>query len=388
MKNVILCLLFCAAVIIAPFVVDNHGYVFISAGGYTIETSLLIMVLAILIVYAVIALILKLVAKAFNIRRSLKNFLGNKRESTAKENLYFGLIALLEHRYEEAQHLLISCTHTKHRSVASYIIAAEAAAKNGNEELCLKSLAKARDLEPRSDLACTLLESGMYAREGLYDKAITVLEKASEIYPFHPAVYRNLGDLYLIRNDYDHLREILPRIKNIRAFRYEDFLKIQLTLYRHDLECTNDAGEVMNMWQSVTRSFKKEPKIKGVFARRMAKLGLISESEEVLQEGLRKANLNAMLDEICLCDISLPSIRNYLVLLEASNKRDDCDEVKLYRALANQFLAASDYSSSIDRFRKAIAIAPITDDYVKISRCYEAERLFEKASINLKKAVG
>ena len=32
MKNVILSLLFCAAVIAAPLVVDKHGYVYISVG--------------------------------------------------------------------------------------------------------------------------------------------------------------------------------------------------------------------------------------------------------------------------------------------------------------------------------------------------------------------
>ncbi|MBQ8708676.1 MAG: hypothetical protein IJ523_11370 [Succinivibrionaceae bacterium] len=388
MKKILLCLLFCAAVIMAPQVVDNHGYVFISVAGYTIETSLLVALIIVLAAYVLLAVIFRILARIFSAHTSISAFFGRRREESARENLYFGLIALLEHRYEEAQHLLISCTHSRHRSVASYIIAAEAAAKNGDEEACLKNLAMARELEPRSDLACSLLESGMYARFGRYEKAVAVLEGAAEVYPYHPAVYRSLADLYLVRGDYDELRDILPKIRNIRAFHYDDFLKIQLTLYRHDLEAMDSGEKVLELWSQVHRSFRKEPGIRGAFARRLAVLGKIREAEDLLQEGFRKADTDSMLDEVSACEVSLPAIRNYLVLMEGNATKKSCRPEKLYRALANQFLAASDYAASIERFRKAIAIAPENDDYIKISRCYEAERLFEKASLNLKKAAG
>ncbi len=387
MKYVVFCLLFCAAVIAAPFLVEHHGYVYVSVAGYTIETSLLVALGLVLLLYVILALLLKLLGRIFGARRSIRDFFGRRRENNARENLYFGLIALLEHRYEEAQHLLISCTHSRHRSVASYIIAAEAAAKNGDEKACLECLGHARELEPRSDLACTLLESGLYVRSHRYEQAAAVLEKAAEIYPFHPAVYRSLGDLYLIRSDYARLREVLPRIKHIRAFRYEDFLRIQLTLYRHDLETVTDGDQALEMWSGVSRSFRREPAVRGVFARALARFGKIREAEDIFREGFRKADMDSMLDEVSRCEVALPAVRNYLILLEASRRDRDFAEDKLYRALANQFLAACDYPSSIERFRKAIAIAPVSDDYVKISRCYEAERLFEKASINLKKAV-
>ena len=39
MKLVILCAIFCIAIFVAPSLVDNQGYVFISAGNYTIESS-------------------------------------------------------------------------------------------------------------------------------------------------------------------------------------------------------------------------------------------------------------------------------------------------------------------------------------------------------------
>ncbi len=381
MKNVILSLLFCAAVIAAPLVVDKHGYVYISVGDYTIETSLLVAVIGILLFYALMAVTFRILGKIFRAHRSIRSFFGRRREESARENLYFGLIALLEHRYEEAQHLLISCTHSKHRSVASYIIAAEAAAKNGNEQECLDCLGRARELEPRSDLACTLLESGLYARAGKYEKAIDVLEQAAKIYPLHPAVSRSLGDLCLICKDYERMRELLPQLKNIRNFRYEDYLRILATLYRHDLEETSDADRVASMWSEVSRSFRKEPVIRGLFARRMAELGRIREAEDLFEEGFRKADIDSMLDEVASCSVALPSVRNYLVLLECGSDRNKCSQDKLYRALANQFLAACDYPSSIERFRKAIAISPLNEDYVKISKCYEAERLLDKAAV-------
>ena len=146
MKYVVFCLLFCAAVIAAPFLVEHHGYVYVSVAGYTIETSLLVALGLVLLLYVILALLLKLLGRIFGARRSIRDFFGRRRENNARENLYFGLIALLEHRYEEAQHLLISCTHSRHRSVASYIIAAEAAAKNGDEKACLECLGHAREL--------------------------------------------------------------------------------------------------------------------------------------------------------------------------------------------------------------------------------------------------
>jgi HemY protein len=388
MKNVIFSLLFCAAVIAAPMVVDKHGYVFISVGEYTIETSLLVLVIGILVLYAVMAVIFKLLGKLFSAHRSIRSFFGRRREESARENLYFGLIALLEHRYEEAQHLLISCTHSRHRSVASYIIAAEAAAKNGDEESCLESLKNARMLEPRSDLACILLESGLYARSGKYEKAIDVLEQAVKVYPLHPAVYRSLGDLCLICKDYDRMRSILPQIRNIRNYQYEDYLRILVTLYRYDLDQTDDADRILSMWNEVARSIRKEPAVRGLFARRLACVGRIREAEEILEEGFRKSDVDSMLEEVAACDVALPSIRNYLVLLECSAEKNKCSQDKLYRALANQFLAACDYPSSIERFRKAIAISPQNEDYVKISKCYEAERLFEKTDSTLNRAEG
>ena len=383
MKLVILCAIFCIAIFVAPSLVDNQGYVFISAGNYTIESSVVVAVGIIILTFILLLLGYQFLRWIISCRKLFSGFFDRRREVAARENLYLGIIALLEQRYSEAHKLLIQNTHSNHRSVASYIIAAQAAIQTKNEKNCLNALEKVQKLEPRALLACLILKADLYASLGNYVKSVEILEKARVKYENNPVVYRKLANLCVKLGDFKKLREIIPYIKACKAFPFDDFLQLQFAVYKQDLQNIDNLVDLNELWNKVSRSLKKQPVILGLFARKFAEVEDSKMAEKIFIEGLRKFNEKAVLQEIYTCNISLPKL---LAKLEAAYDNPEKQKnVDLLRALANQYFAGKDYCLALEYFKKIVEIGGINDDYKKIVCCYESTKLSDKSNLNLNK---
>lgn len=369
----------------APSIVDNQGYVFISIGNYTIELSVIVAIGIILLTFILLLVCYQVLHWLFSCKKIFGGFFDKRREATARENLYLGVIALLEQRYEEAHKLLISNTHSKHRSVASYIIAAQAAIQSKNEKACLNALDKAQKLESRSTLACQILKSDLYVKLDNLEKSAEILEKARATYDNNATILRKLSDLYIKLEDYEKLGELIPSIKACKAFPFDDFLKLQVVVYNRELQKINDVDPLKAKWDQVSRSLRKQPVILGLFARKFAELEDHKTAEKILLEGLRKLNESSIYQEISKCSYALPNLLDKLVAKNKSNEKDQ--DVDYLRALANQYFAKKDYPLALEIFKKIVDLDGNKDDFIKIAHCYESARLFEKSNISLKKVI-
>ncbi len=368
MKKVILCILFCIAVIAAPYVVDNHGYVFISVGDYTIETSVLFALIAVLALYLVIALVISLITKLVAARSQVSSFIRSRRTTVSRSNLSAGVIAMAEHRYDDAENLFRNKTHKNYRSVANYLLASYAYIKLNSEEKFLECLKKAEELEPKAGLACLLIKSDFYLKRKQYDKSVEILENARTRFGSIPLICRKLSGIYLLLGDYDHLKGILSQVKKDRAFEYDDFLKIQLNVYQNDLSSIETSEAAKSLWEEVSRSFKKEPAVKGLFASRIAVLGDVETAEKILLEGFRKCDVSKMLDEIVNCDTFLPQVVKYM---QDHLTEDERICTRLYRAFAKQMFLTGNYSEALDWYGKLPPESIPAQEYSVICQCYE-----------------
>lgn len=382
MKMFLLCLAFCIAVVVAPFVIENHGYVYISIGGYSIETSFVLAVGLVILAVAAVLFLFGLAKRLFRAHKSVGSFFYRRRAAKAGSNFYSGIIALLEGDDAEAYRRLVTDTHNKHRTVPGYLLAARAAAKMKKEEDCAKCLAKARAADARSELACALIEADLREAAGEDESAIAVLQKVLESDQENAVVLRRLAGIFLKNADHERLEAILPVVKARRVLPYDEFLRVQVASYERRLNEMTDPAEAMKLWDTVSRNFRREPSVSCAFARRLASLGDIKNAETIVLEGLRKCDESGMALEIANIETSLPSVLKKLqTLSEAKNNID------LERALGCQYMAAGDYPSAIEKFRLVVSDRPANEDLVRLSRCYEAERLFEKASVTLKQAM-
>ncbi len=368
MKKIILCILFCLAVMVAPYVVENNGYVFISVGDYTIETSLLFTIIVILVTYLVIALFINIVTKLVGAKSNVKSFFSHRRSNTSKNNLSSGVIAMAEHRYADAEEFLIGQTHKNYRSASNYILASYAAIKLGKESDCLECLDNAVKVEPKAQLASLLIKSDYYLKTKKYDNAAEVLEEALKRYDNVSLIYRKLAGIYILQSDYDKLKIILAQVKKKRIFSYDDFLKIQHDVYRNDLAKMTTVEEVQALWESVTRSFKKEPSIKGIFACHFAVVGAIDEAEKIFLEGFRKCDIHQMLETVADCEVFLPKVYSYVT---AHFLEDGLYSNDLPRIIAKQNFNKGNYSEALTWYKKVISSNGFTDDYYALCQCYE-----------------
>lgn len=384
MKLVCLCIIFCVAMVVAPSLVDNQGYVFISLGNYTVELSVIAAIGIIILTFLLFLLLCQLIKWFFSCKNVFRLFFARRREATARENLYLGVLALLEQRYSEAHKLLIQNTHSKHRSVASYIIAAQAAIQTKSEKDCIKALDKALKIEPRARLACILLHSDLYVALNDYEKAAEIIEQVSTEYQNNAVIFRKLANIYVKLNDYKRLREIIPNIKSCKAFSFDDFMKLQVSVYENELRNITDQNELCGVWSQVSRNLKKQSQILGLFARKFAELGDVSSSEKIFLEGLRKLDENTVCLEIVKCNVFMPKILEKLEDLSVDPKKDN--NPIFIRALANQYYARKDYKLALEYLRKVVAIDGISDDFIKIASCYESGSLCDKSNLSLSKS--
>lgn len=112
---------------ISPWLVGNTGYVYITAGDYQIETSLVFGVIALIVFYAVFQVLEWLVITAINLILRSRFIPYHWRRRSAKKHTLMGALALAEEDWPAAERAMIKGADNGELPALNLLAAARAA---------------------------------------------------------------------------------------------------------------------------------------------------------------------------------------------------------------------------------------------------------------------
>ncbi|MDX1379645.1 MAG: heme biosynthesis HemY N-terminal domain-containing protein [Xanthomonadales bacterium] len=278
MLSVVLLLLLSAA--LAPLFRDDPGLVTIRFLDWTVETSVLVLLLGVVLLWGVVQLALWMWRAPARTARRVRR----KREL---DNLEKGLLALTEGDWRSAERALSRSASAPGKTTARYLAAAEAAHGQDASERRDLYLEHASDEGGRRQrFLVELTRARMLVDNDQLAEAIPLLEALRKRRPKHPQVLELLARSHRAQEDWDALSGLLPALSKAGVLDEHDADRLGVEIAAGTLAKAPDGVSLHQLYKRLPRSMRERHEVLLAFATAAERVGEPERAEPILRRAL------------------------------------------------------------------------------------------------------
>ena len=284
MKRGFLLLLILALLLLAsafaPLFKSDPGRVLINFGDWTVETSVLVLALALLILWFAVQLAVWFWRMPVKTARKM-------REQRAFKQLEKGLLALTEGDWKAAEKALEKSASTQGRTTAHYLAAAQAADSQDAHERREYYLEQADSGGSKKRFLVELTRARMLLTNGSRAAALPILQDLYKRRKKHPQVLELLSRCYRELGDWDQLQALLPALRKAGVLDDEQAQLLQEEVAVNKLLSVSTIEDLQSAWKKLPRAMRQHATVVDAFAIGAAKLDHAELAEKVIVASLK-----------------------------------------------------------------------------------------------------
>lgn len=230
-RAVLIFLLLLASVWLGIQLQHDPGYLLIAIHHWTIETTVWIAIIGLILLFLVMHTFLLLLHWVLHIPQSWSNMLTKRRIQNAQATTRQGLIEFSEGHWQEAKNHLIRALPDTETPLLNYLTAARAAQEMGDNKLRDDYLRDAQQSMPEAKIAVELTQAQLQLANRQWEQALATLRHLQDLAPHHPYVLKLLMKLYVEVKDWPQLIALLPELKRNQIVSGSAFTRLQHQAY-------------------------------------------------------------------------------------------------------------------------------------------------------------
>lgn len=251
MKNIMYFLGSLLLAVIAAFVAykwlggfENPGYVLIGIGYWSLETSLIVFAVSLIMGFFVFYIFFRSLGWLLRLPGQVKNRGKNINFNRSQEALIAGLVDSAEGNWEKAEKVLIKHASQSGAPLIHYLTAARAAQSRGALDKRDEYLKKAADHAPGSDVAIGLTQAELHLSEKQFEQALTTLTRLHSIDPTHANVLKLLHQAYQQAGDWEGIRKLIPSLNTNKVLMEAEIKLLETETFSKLLKQAAERGSV------------------------------------------------------------------------------------------------------------------------------------------------
>jgi HemY protein len=359
------------AIVLTLWVKEDNGYVLIGYGEWTVEGSLALFTLANLLLFLLLYLLLRSLARIWSIPRGLSAWRGRRCNRRAQKALTQGLVELSEGHWKVAEKQLVRYAHQSETPLLNYLAAARAAQLQGEDGRRDHYLQQAHQSMPMADVAVGLTQAELQLAHQQYEQALATLTHLRSLAPKHVYVLRLLRRLYESQEEWQQLEALLPELRKRKVADAGDLDALELRLVEQRLQrVAQKSGEegLRQAWGELSASLRRRAELIGAYSRLMLAEGRGELVESLLADALRSQWSESLLRLFGAIERGDPAQR---LELAESWLRDRREDPLLLFILARLCLQNKLWGKARSYFEASIAIEPNADAYRELGALLE-----------------
>jgi HemY protein len=357
------------AVVVTIWVKEDNGYVLIGYGHWTIEGSLALFLLAGLVLFIVLYLALRTLARLWAMPDQMKRWNSRRLAARARHSLTHGLMELAEGNWVAAEKNLIRHAARSETPLLNYLAAARAAQLQGQDERRDDYLHLAHQSMPSAEMAVGLTQAELQLAHEQYEQALATLTHIRSLAPKHGYVLTLLKRLYVNLGEWDQLEQLLPELQKRKAISAEESRELELRIYRKRMELISaDPDALEQLWQRVPKSIRQDPVCVKTYVTHLVELGAGQKVAPLIVNSLQRRWDPEL---VCLYGrIKTESLADQLSLAE-SWLQDRPKDPDLLIALARLCLQNKLWGKARSYLEASIGISPRVEAYQELGLLLE-----------------
>jgi len=300
-----LLLLFIVALIIAiGLAYQVHidpGYALLRHGTWSIETSVAVLIFAILVAFIALAFLFKILLGIKRTPRKLSKWNKHRVQRRSIRELNKGLLDSAEGNWKRSEKLLTK--HVKHSEtpLLNYLSAAHAAQSQGAYDRRDEYLLKAGDALPEQGHAIHLTRAKLQFSAGQYEQALATLQQLVSLTPDHPVVLLLLLKTLFKLNDWEAIYKLLPTVKNNRNIHEEEWQALEKQTLTNLLALTlqQNSPNFETIWKSLNKKQKLSSEYLSIYAKHKIKTGEDIEAANLIVKSMKSTPNSSLIELYC-----------------------------------------------------------------------------------------
>lgn len=268
-------------------VARDPGYVLLAYGRHTIETSLMVGLLGMVLLFLLLYWFWRFLHWALDSQRGQRK---------ANNKTIRGLIAYAEGDWHNAEKLMAKGAAGNDIALINYLTAAQAAHEQGEEDRRDDYLRLAHQTVKGVDIAVGLTKARLQYQSEQWEECLATLMrlKQNDKLPSYPYVIKMLSQVYVQLQDWDRLLELLPDLKKRKVLEQGEYHDLERRCYEGRLkQAQRGTGDdrlanVQQVWQRIPRKLHQEIPLVQAYAEALINLNAGTEADKILTDALRK----------------------------------------------------------------------------------------------------
>lgn len=294
-----------AGAFVGELMIKDSGYVLIAYNQTTIETSLWVLLVALLIIFIATHWVVNLLTRTQLPTAKLKAWKDHRNQRISRRKTLKGLTSLSEGNWAQAQKQLAQAAERSDLPLINYLAAARAAHEQNNEQATDDLLQKARSTTPEAEVTVAISQAEIQLSRGQLEPCLATLLRLRTLAPKNTYVMKLLKDIYVRLNDWQALSKLLPLLQKHQALKGEELEELNRQCYSQLLDDslnklpieTSDDDRLKALgktWQDLPNEQSRDSDLVQRYTELLVSLGAESRAEQNLRD-LIKRNWNEKL---------------------------------------------------------------------------------------------
>jgi HemY protein len=276
-----------ASVTVALVALPDPGYVLLGYGKYSVETSLLVL----LVGFGLLYVGLRLLAGLWHVPAKLQHWEG-RRHNRRLQRLFNGaVIDLAEGRLERAERRLARVVKSRQAPLQAYLSAARVAGQSGADERRDTYLELALQHNPGTEITVALTRAEILLSASQLEQAQTVLTRLHNTAPRNSQVLRLLMQLYVQQQDWQQLRDLLPELRRRQVLNDQQWQQLAVKVYRERVLALSSSSDLESLkagWKQLPPPVQQDEGLLAVYIEQLVRLGEHEQAEKLLGSRIRE----------------------------------------------------------------------------------------------------
>ncbi|MFO7603603.1 MAG: heme biosynthesis HemY N-terminal domain-containing protein [Gammaproteobacteria bacterium] len=292
MKKLLLVLLvFTLAVVVGLLAQQDPGYVLFSRGLTTLEMSLSLFVVVVLLGFTALYLGVRLLVGTWNVSSQVRHWRHRQQNRSAQSASNAGLIELAQGHWKQAEKKLVKGAAHSDVPLLNYLSAAHAAQKLNAPERRDYYLAQAHQSTAGAEFAVQLTQAELQLTHGQREQALATLVQLQRKSPKHPHVLLLLSRLYRELKSWGDLEMLLPALRKQHVLNDTALAALEKTLHLELLRIAaskTKTDELHAQWHRIPKTLRQDSEILGTFVRSLIQHEQHDEAEGLLRDAIKR----------------------------------------------------------------------------------------------------
>jgi len=356
----------------------DPGYLLITINHWSIETTLAVAVIGLVITFIILHTLLVLINRINRLPEDYRLFKAKRRAQKAQAKTRKGLIEFSEGYWSSAKKHLIKALPDTDTPLLNYLTAARAAQEMGDNQLRDDYLREAQQSMPDAKIAVELTQAQLQLANQQWEQALATLRHLQDLAPHHPYVLKLLAHLYQEVRDWPQLIALLPELQKNRIVTGYAFEKLRRHAYHQamlDLIRLSQADALHKMVKNLPKSLKYDSELNASYCQ-----FLIHNNQQVLAETILRTCLRREFDNQLISLYGEINVSEKQLPFAESLLKKHPDSYALLICLGRLCLAQDLWGKAKSYFEQSIAVKPTPEAYLELGKLIE--RFGEQADAN------